>query len=290
MSSSRNFSCRHFVAQGFGAGMALAKSIVSTPALREIQQKRLDNIFSPTSGGGSTLRLLFPQDDLGFVYGSNCRSLTKNLQQLILAGGRLPNAELQVYSSSSECTHSANVKTTMTTHDFITMQQQNQGEENIAPTMCVFITVHCEHNDPLRILTAISKVCCGTHAVIKNRVPVALMCVLTGDHSKSVAKNITAVTTDECVSKDFKYWQCHESFKDISIATDSTRAWQASLSFTELNDLDISTESSIHCIMCRPDGHIAKIRAMSLDASNIQWSSDKESLWNLLCGNGHKYE
>ena len=197
-----------------------------------------------SGGPGRTLKLLYPQDDLGFVYGAKVatRSLTSDLQQKLVVGGRLPHAELTLHASNADTeTTKASKASSLagtTTHDRL-FASTPPGV--LVPTLHAFVFVP----------RATSAETCAS--AINNL-----------DQALSMVSDPTATAEDDlfmatpprtAVTLIFQdadnALEVQESVgvrDDVVLASDTHGTWGRTLNFDPAQGCNLT--------ICRPDGHI----------------------------------
>ena len=242
---------------GFRTGLDFAKSAAASVATRPIQNVLLQRIFGEGSDK-ETLRLLYPQDDIGFVYSlhdqpqQSSKSISDSLEPILLPGGRLPHAVLHIRNSNQP----NNVQTT-TTHD--RLHNSNLQQKRLEPTLHFFVDLANSDTDAhrsgiggqaekfvIQMKTALETL--NRQNVSGPLCTVALTLILANeDHAPRVLETVTG-----CVDN-------MNPEVDVAVAVDVDSTWHLATA----NSMTVSTPHTVVCSICRPDGHIAKVLSLT---------------------------
>ena len=263
------------VASGFQQGVAIAKHAAATPAVLPLQRLLLNRLFGDNADRSvrlnvaiafvdrvsdrdniacravsqagsekpSTLRLLFPEHDLGFVYGDSQQcSITVDrsgkLRQRLVVGGRLPHVDLDLFPFKASMALKA-TPTPTTTHDRINSAQSTGV---VAPTVHFFLEYPI--NEALSAIWQAAA--CAAAELSTHEVDLAARVSTTfifADQTSIAA----AARSLGCTFSDPQ---------SVAMAVDRHGAWMHAMA---------ANDDSIKMILCRPDGHVARI--LRLDAT-----------------------
>lgn len=256
---------KELVSFGFRTSVAFAKTAAASSIVKPVQKMLLNELFGNTKGvqkrngpQDASLKLLFPEDDLGFMYDlcngqpasenrrvKNSRSVVRtpsgSICQRLVTGGRLPHAELDVLSKGGS--------TASSTHDLLT---DSQGNGVVAPTIHLFLSVPSCAENPAQLATALARLSAASVIEVEEELVrredalpfrIAATCILPAErYSQKLAQDFWDVSSGIAGS----------SVVSMTLAVDATGAWGRAA-------YRANTWPRNHCLITvsRPDGHVA---------------------------------